>query len=597
MPTPNARSAWSCEQCRRRKVRCGRGDPCDHCVRRGEQCTWLISSRPQATESADSGQSPTVTQLQARIEHVEAILQHNGLLLPVGSPRAQVSVPSPRTAENEHVVRIEQLTGVSPENTLHSDVNTHDDFDHQIITTSPLSRRKQTRNGCSPTSSARPSAETLRALHILDIALPHRLKSDDLLESYLLRVEWIHHPLHVPTFKAEYDAFWQARSFPLESRSVPDLQWLALLMIILCLGSHFHETNANTDLEEKLYDASHELLTLSKFLANHSITVIQTLICMGLWLNNRGLSDTHHAQLALAIKMAANLGINKLDVKSGAAFAADDAAFFAKSIDRQSSDEVADLQIRHELQRRIWWSLVCQDFYTASSCNFTYFIHPKQSKTLLFANVDDEQLTNNPMGAVRCLSIDDCATASTYQLVKIPFARVAKAMVDLYNDDQLSYDAVLDLESMLWTYYAALPDYFKWRSPPVGLPTIPASRHAQPKQLEWQRLFLAFTVHNRVLRLHRPFMARGYSDTSMLHSRRATVGSAAACLELGEHGAQIEFPGMRWWVVLIHIFTAGIVFCIDYDYMIHHEHSRGHPEDDLRQERAGQVTLFRLREL
>jgi hypothetical protein len=41
------RPALSCIECRRRKVKCDRTDPCAHCVAAGSQCTYKIYSDPR----------------------------------------------------------------------------------------------------------------------------------------------------------------------------------------------------------------------------------------------------------------------------------------------------------------------------------------------------------------------------------------------------------------------------------------------------------------------------------------------------------------------------------------------------------------------
>ena len=67
------RPALSCEQCRRRKVRCDRGSPCSTCVQSGNKtCSYAAPPRPRAshprvirptppTSSIESPEEPSVT--------------------------------------------------------------------------------------------------------------------------------------------------------------------------------------------------------------------------------------------------------------------------------------------------------------------------------------------------------------------------------------------------------------------------------------------------------------------------------------------------------------------------------------------------------
>jgi hypothetical protein len=62
-------------------------------------------------------------------------------------------------------------------------------------------------------------------------------------------VEWIHHPLHIPTFLSQYNSFYDTP--PAEQPRRP--RWLALLYIVLSLGAHFGDEE-DVDLEEQLLE-------------------------------------------------------------------------------------------------------------------------------------------------------------------------------------------------------------------------------------------------------------------------------------------------------------------------------------------------------
>lgn len=62
------RPALSCIECRRRKIKCDRTDPCAHCVAAGSQCTYRIYRDPQVIRrpgqqgsSLDSISSPSIS--------------------------------------------------------------------------------------------------------------------------------------------------------------------------------------------------------------------------------------------------------------------------------------------------------------------------------------------------------------------------------------------------------------------------------------------------------------------------------------------------------------------------------------------------------
>lgn len=80
------------------------------------------------------------------------------------------------------------------------------------------------------------------------------------------------------------------------------------------------------------------------------------------------------------------------------------------------------------------------------------------------------------------------------------------------------------------------------------------------RHLVEQRIFMGVTLHNRILRLHRAYMSRGYDDERYSYSTRACLDSAYALLDL-----VLQFKQMlcRWWVVLVHVWTCGLVISVD----------------------------------
>lgn len=457
----------------------------------------------------------------------------------------------------------------------------HDRFDHQILT--------------SP-KSVSSNAWVARAQPLLAV-LPNPSRCNALVKLYFDKVEWIHHPIHVPSFYAWFRQFWTTG---LTSRHC--VQQLALLFAMLCLAVHFdleleHSDRASLSLSDCLdaedqcfYQASYDALVASAYLGHHSLTVLQTLILQGLYLNNSGQTATHHANLGLAIRMANTMGLSSLD----SALSQDKAGPSAQSTP-------SDL-LQAEMGRRLYWSLVCQDSYTASSCNFTYSVQPNQVKTRIFSNLPDdalnaaasEQQDAHPTFEQRPTStatfeqrVEDLSsmlpTTSTYHIAKIPFALTARKTVDMHNEGTLTYAAVLELEQENWDHFHALPDFLRLDKPRPDLedrntpcrlgwgqpyPDDWQSSRVLQQQIDWQRLFLSITLHNRILRLHRSYLTRAYTNASYQASRKSALTSARRLLHLMEQGRAMAFPGLKWWVVLVHIFTAAVALCIDLHF--HH---------------------------
>lgn len=161
---------------------------------------------------------------------------------------------------------------------------------------------------------------------------------------------------------------------------------------------------------------------------------------------------------------------------------------------------------------------------------------------------------------------------STYHLAKIGFAlgesysisdlscrvlltrTVVREFIDAINDDfpNASYPAIMQLDQRFRSVYEALPVCLRPDLPqPFDLDMIGTKRY-----LVEQRVFMGITLHNRLMRLHRAYMSRGYDEPQYRYSTDCCIESAFALLDLA---AQSRQGLCRWWVVVVHIWTAGLV--------------------------------------
>ena len=63
------RSIVSCEQCRARRVRCNRLDPCDTCIKRKEVCSWVAAKPLQNVRRIEDEREANVRANQAAMEY------------------------------------------------------------------------------------------------------------------------------------------------------------------------------------------------------------------------------------------------------------------------------------------------------------------------------------------------------------------------------------------------------------------------------------------------------------------------------------------------------------------------------------------------
>ncbi|KAM0745736.1 hypothetical protein T439DRAFT_360989 [Meredithblackwellia eburnea MCA 4105] len=525
--------AQSCLPCRTRKVKCDlEREGCRNCKRRRDACVYPNTAPPSGILSGPP-QSAHVQRVFAPPQRMFTLPNaQSPARVPVSAARSPPTVTSLASAAN------------SPRSGDPTGVKLHEELDHSILlgpspsqSASPAGIRSP--QASSPVVYGSGSGFPFRAdARSLLSSLPDKDYCDSIVTLYLERVEWIHKPLHVPTFLATYNSFW---SYPASDRHNADPKWLGLLFIVLCLGLHFAETTPSlpgltaSEAEEQFCQACQQALAQANFLSDHSIEHIQTIICLNLYLNNTDRSPMAHMMLGVAIKMALALGLSRIPPENEAP--------------REGS-------LGREIGRRLWWSLVCQDAYTSSACNSTYLVVLGQTSTQLPSNVDDEDLIEGRSIVGKPITEP---TNSSFHITKIDFALATRKYIDLINNTSFDYDAILALDREYRDIYADLPTYLR---PDVPQP-LSVSSTFRRQHLVWERIFSGITLQNRIMRLHRAYMSRGYKEELFRFSTDACLTAAHGCLDLVEKARISSFPGSRWWVVLVHIWTAGLVIAMD----------------------------------
>ncbi|KAJ7622178.1 hypothetical protein FB45DRAFT_927157 [Roridomyces roridus] len=112
------RQALSCTECKRRKIRCDRTQPCTPCVRRGDQdkCKWHVVE-PVAERYVALAEHEA---LRTRVGALEAFISH----LPSGVLASMPPVPSPppRHQPSPYFITSQSPTQAYPPHAFHSPV-------------------------------------------------------------------------------------------------------------------------------------------------------------------------------------------------------------------------------------------------------------------------------------------------------------------------------------------------------------------------------------------------------------------------------------------------------------------------------------------
>jgi hypothetical protein len=155
---------------------------------------------------------------------------------------------------------------------------------------------------------------------------------------------------------------------------------------------------------------------------------------------------------------------------------------------------------------------------------------------------------------------------------------VVRDYIDAINMDfpDVPYSTILALDVRFRQVFSTLPKQLR---PDLPQPFDPSSATSKRYLVE-QRVFMGITLHNRLLRLHRAYMSRGYDDNRYTYSMKACLSSAYELLGLVR---QSKVVLCKWWVVIVHVWTSGLVISVD---ML-----RGEQDDEARSKRKAGVEL------
>jgi hypothetical protein len=160
---------------------------------------------------------------------------------------------------------------------------------------------------------------------------------------------------------------------------------------------------------------------------------------------------------------------------------------------------------------------IFDDWSHAAAHNGTYSIHPSQNHTGYPANIDDIDLvdgqlvrskpaneyTVNTLGLVQLYRELTSMQEMTFFICRLYFVEMYRQIVDFMQSPTV-YTFITDMDLKISHFIAELPSYFQ----------IPdASHQIAPQSIKGLEMTLCLIMgETRRLRLHRPFLFRGYKE-------------------------------------------------------------------------------------
>ncbi|KAK9433076.1 fungal-specific transcription factor domain-containing protein [Lipomyces doorenjongii] len=603
LPKPSRRRAkpqLSCNLCRRRKLKCDRGQPCETCARRGLSlsCSYVHSNVAEPSDRSQLRPAAS-TSIHDRIGQLESLVIS---LMSNANVAKSTYVQSNETHSstnflslvNEHEVDGDKLSEDPPSQFSDSfgrislensettyvesahwtaildgiaELKDYFEDDHEHIERNPLATKVPDSDGPDLLLG---QYKYVNKQEIL-AAIPSRPIVDRLIFKYFHMMDRIPSVvIHSPTFLKEYEQFWD------HPQDTP-VMWIGLLFAIMCL-SVLHQQFSPSASGQPLYVQSAadskclieiyrekvvQCLVLGKYTKSVPYT-IETLL-LYLHIEYRRSEDTQIGVwiiLGIIVRMALHMGYHR------------DASHFPRIS-----------PFHAEMRRRAWAIIVQLDIIASTQVGLPRMIRVSQSDTAEPRNLLDEDFDENVV-ELPPERPDTDKTPILCMVVKNRLFSVFGMISDLTTSTRpSSYAEVMRLDQVLHDTYNNI-------SP--GLRMRPTTKSDRP-DVSLSAIYLAILFHKCQCVLHRKYMLPARTNSRYTYSRKTCIEAALHMLQyqwiLNEETQSDGRLYQDRWIVLSSIkqefLLATTILCLDLNHDITAESSsesqKDTPDTDTRE--------------
>ncbi|GAA6000040.1 hypothetical protein JCM10207_006025 [Rhodosporidiobolus poonsookiae] len=551
------RKASSCNPCRARRVRCDRGHPCSACVARKDEagCVWDKDALKPLYERREANETERlrneVDRLQRLVDVLVSVHKQPEL---AADPSASVSLPfppppypassqglapaplslarvppftsSPEESRGRQLPEEQDITDLDSQDLVRKlgeltlktfefggdAVNVHDD--------SLVNEAKYLLDVAAPGPAVSSNAHTALLLPTqvvpttvaeLLARVPPKATVDKAAEGYYTSLAWYLHPVTKDQYRKHEDAIFAAVQTP--GQSVSPFA-LALCFAIWGLGLFTYPADpSKSDGEYEPVYASYDLHLLVASL----IELSRTALAVGRFLESPTLDGiravlllaTHYAVLAPGDDGGAGIGLLALDAQ----------ACLQLELHHDPDKRFSHLSFgEKEDRRRLWWMCFLKDAEIASVMGRRFtLLHARDCNVKVPLDLHDHQLReDNPQ-------VTGEETYMTALLARFEFSKLVDQITDeVFGVKPVSYSRVLEFDRQIFTLQAKIPEMYK-------LSTLGGSADIGTTS---KALILDLALRQEVLRLHRPWLARAFSNPKYAYSRAVCVKTAREVLQL-----------------------------------------------------------------
>ncbi|KAL2890431.1 hypothetical protein HOO65_020973 [Ceratocystis lukuohia] len=463
------RASRSCTECKRRKIRCDKTVPCSQCIRAKAPAKCRIEMVELTTKYTKSRQeieflhrlktSLTATSLAEANDLISSRLT----LLETGQEPVKPRKPVPRgSSDHFHDVL--------------NDQQTDETFD---IAKTLMRLGRGYPNPADVLDQTVPDSEF--SLAVIESA-PDVGIARKLVIYYLEHLSWHHPVLHHGEFLSQCESFWA-------TGDMITPQWACVYFAVLSASAY--------NLPESLCDATYTRQILRQRSEFWYQQMFNTLFCTDYTLNHSGQAVRQMVLLSSSLRIAQCLG------------------YAAQTPSRPiASGELFDLsaKITEEVQRRIWWQILVQD----------YFLVP---------------MAGSYVALLMPQLIDGLRSPTT-------------------TTREAQYRHIKFIDSKMRKLMAELPAFLRPETP---------FDPSWPVWIAWARSTLTISAADKIIMIHRSFLIKSFQDPQTYDFTRRTCVSAALTI-LNEFHRVKNNDVVRLWIIPTFTVSAAIVIGLDISY-------------------------------
>ncbi|KAK2037390.1 hypothetical protein LZ31DRAFT_509820 [Colletotrichum somersetense] len=566
----------SCDSCRKKKLKCDRGNPCSSCLVRGLPCTGHPSSHDpvaqwsNVTLALGTGTNDSILGRLQRLEH--AVF---GSSASTGASANQVVVGTQHESERRRTSTRQRIPSPSSQRHLQEPLRPSERQQTALFLDSTF-----TRNGISITSPydkvnyhvANVSQFPKTPASITpgqtptdhsDIRLEAWLMTHE--EALLLLQDFVENPfhllaiIHAPAARLIINNFYQG----LASSEEPNPAHAALILSIAASSAFFyHENSQSRNSFASTEEATQTALSWLKSALNilekprtsqsNCLEEVQARSVLSyLVYNMEGCSALFRFMHGCSLVTAREIGLHLIDSPSSPA----------------QQDDV----ITREIKRRLWWHIAATDWmlgWMGGPTDGTYNVQPRQMNVKYPRNINDDEAS---LSDETFKLPPDTPTALTCFIKRIQLSEIARSIIDarvpgVPDAEVIDYDKVFELDKLFEDAFSEFP--------PFLCPDAPMPSNA-PHYLAFQRDVLLLGFHSRRARLHRPFLLHDKQDAHYQPSREICLQSSRIVLSIAtsllraskdrEAGSALKARviGCRLGCVIGHMFMACTILALN----------------------------------